>query len=262
MAYVDFEQPISRVPAGPNKTGEGEDKQPSNTKVCNVCGYAVAAVDLRKHIERHAKLYGCTYPKCHKHFSAKSDWKRHESSQHFQLEAFRCGQELLLGQACGEHFFRIEPFKQHLKTQHEIAQAEEQEAEAKSCRIEKIAKNSFGKTKCSVGRALRSYSLPFREGQEKHRGVGVCEGEQDKKGATEAHGLVYIRCGRPPPPPQSSRSPQLPPPPPPPPVDVDLLSSLPAEDSLQVAGQKRASTMAGLSDSQGQKRHRRDDATD
>jgi hypothetical protein len=33
------------------------------------------ACEWKKHIKaRHAKPYGCAYPKCHKRFGAKSDW--------------------------------------------------------------------------------------------------------------------------------------------------------------------------------------------
>ncbi|CBX95699.1 hypothetical protein LEMA_P028510.1 [Plenodomus lingam JN3] len=67
----------------------------SDAKVCPFlkCGFAVARnCDLRKHMKRHERPYGCTYPKCYKRFGAKSDYKRHENSQHPQLEAWRCSQ--------------------------------------------------------------------------------------------------------------------------------------------------------------------------
>jgi hypothetical protein len=116
----------------------------ANTKVCEICSYAVARVcDLKKHMKRHAKPYGCTYPKCHKRFGAKSDWKRHENSQHFQLEAFRCGKKTASGQVCGEHFFRIDPFKKHLESQHNMEVREEREAEAKRRRIGKNCQQQF-----------------------------------------------------------------------------------------------------------------------
>jgi hypothetical protein len=94
-------------------------------------------------MKRHAKPYGCTYPKCHKRFGAKSDWKRHENSQHFQLEAFRCGKETSSGQVCGEHFFRIDPFKKHLEALHNTEVREEREAEAKRRRIGKNCQQQF-----------------------------------------------------------------------------------------------------------------------
>ncbi|KAF2035962.1 hypothetical protein EK21DRAFT_43742, partial [Setomelanomma holmii] len=118
---------------------------PSDPKVCSICQYAVARpCDLKKHMKRHDKPYGCTYPKCHKRFGAKSDWKRHENSQHFQLEAFRCGRpSTKTGQPCGEHCFRINAFKLHLKDLHNLDNEEEQEQEAKRRRIGKNCQQQF-----------------------------------------------------------------------------------------------------------------------
>tara|TARA_R110002003_G_scaffold59_28_gene5408 strand:- start:10231 stop:11919 length:1689 start_codon:yes stop_codon:yes gene_type:complete len=117
----------------------------SNPKVCSICGYAVARVcDLKKHMKRHEKPYGCTYPKCHKRFGAKSDWKRHENSQHFQLEVFRCGRTSAdTGQVCGEHFFRVTAFKEHLETQHKLDSVDDLENEARRRRIGKNCQQRF-----------------------------------------------------------------------------------------------------------------------
>jgi hypothetical protein len=104
----------------PRKTSQGFDVDSIR---CSKCPYAVARpCDLRKHMKRHEKPYGCTYPKCHKRFGAKSDWKRHENSQHFQLEAFRCDHKdsTTAGAECGEHFLRMEHFKKHLNETHKI----------------------------------------------------------------------------------------------------------------------------------------------
>ncbi|KAH7076763.1 hypothetical protein BKA63DRAFT_289270 [Paraphoma chrysanthemicola] len=117
----------------------------ANSKKCHFCGYSVARVcDLRKHMRRHEKPYGCTYPKCTKRFGAKSDWKRHENSQHFQLEAFRCRlPSIVSDKICGEHFFRVSAFKEHLKTQHKMDNAENQETEARARRIGKNCQQQF-----------------------------------------------------------------------------------------------------------------------
>lgn len=116
----------------------------SNPKVCGLCGYAVArGCDLRKHMKRHEKPYGCTYPKCHKRFGAKSDWKRHENSQHFQLEAYRCAQRNARGEVCGEHFFRVGPFHKHLETNHNMSSVEHREQEARRHRIGKNCQQQF-----------------------------------------------------------------------------------------------------------------------
>jgi hypothetical protein len=120
----------------PRKTAPGF---PANPKVCDLCGYAVArACDLKKHMKRHEKPYGCTYPKCHKRFGAKSDWKRHENSQHFQLEAYRCRLASSASKVCGEHFLRMEHFKQHLETKHNMTDEVQRNEEAK---LRKIGKN-------------------------------------------------------------------------------------------------------------------------
>jgi hypothetical protein len=125
----------------PRKSSQGSS---TNIKVCHICGYAVArACDLKKHMKRHEKPYGCTYPKCHKRFGAKSDWKRHENSQHFQLEAYRCDQPSTLGKICGEHFLRVDHFKNHLEAQHKISDEQQQSDEAKRRKIGKNCQQQF-----------------------------------------------------------------------------------------------------------------------
>ncbi|KAH7086951.1 hypothetical protein FB567DRAFT_526611 [Paraphoma chrysanthemicola] len=117
----------------------------ANSQTCPFCGYSVGrACDLKKHMRRHEKPYGCTYPKCTKRFGAKSDWKRHENSQHFQLEAFRCRLlSTVSNKTCGEHFFRVSAFKEHLKTQHRIDDPDTQETEARARRIGKNCQQQF-----------------------------------------------------------------------------------------------------------------------
>jgi len=118
----------------------------SNAKVCPFvkCGFAVARdCDLRKHMKRHEKPYGCTYPKCHKRFGAKSDYKRHENSQHFQQEAWRCSQLSDAGTPCGAHFFRIVQFDAHLRNHHKGLSPEEMEVLLVSNRIGKNCQVRF-----------------------------------------------------------------------------------------------------------------------
>ncbi|KAF1911561.1 hypothetical protein BDU57DRAFT_506857 [Ampelomyces quisqualis] len=120
----------------------------TNTKVCHLCGYAVArACDLKKHMKRHDKPYGCTYPRCHKRFGAKSDWKRHENSQHFQLEAFRCNQPTWSTgkEPCGEHFLRVDAFAKHLETTHAMHC---ESSRAEECKRGRIGKNCQGQFWC------------------------------------------------------------------------------------------------------------------
>lgn len=123
------------------RAGQGNFIDP---KVCDMCGWAVArACDLKKHMKRHEKPYGCTYPKCHKRFGAKSDWKRHENSQHFQPEAFRCGQASQNGTKCGEHFLRSRDFEKHLQVQHGFSSPEHLIKETRRRRIGKNCQEQF-----------------------------------------------------------------------------------------------------------------------
>lgn len=74
----------------------------------------------RKHMKRHDKPYGCTYLGCGKSFGSKNDWKRHESSQHFQVEAWRCDKKLSDGGACSKVCYRRQSFEDHLKQEHQV----------------------------------------------------------------------------------------------------------------------------------------------
>ncbi|KXT07414.1 hypothetical protein AC578_418 [Pseudocercospora eumusae] len=63
-----------------------------NGHKCEVCGKVkTRECDLKKHMKRHTRPYGCTWPNCAKKFGSRNDWKRHESSQHFLEEMWKCG---------------------------------------------------------------------------------------------------------------------------------------------------------------------------
>ncbi|KAF2788827.1 hypothetical protein K505DRAFT_101907 [Melanomma pulvis-pyrius CBS 109.77] len=117
----------------------------TNKLTCEHCGITLArSCDMRKHMKRHTKPYGCTYPKCHKRFGAKSDWKRHENSQHFQLESFRCQCPSPSSQIhCGELFYRAEIFTAHLQSQHQITQEAQLTHEVKMRRIGRNGQGQF-----------------------------------------------------------------------------------------------------------------------
>ncbi|TLD08953.1 uncharacterized protein PgNI_07768 [Pyricularia grisea] len=86
--------------------------------------------ELRKHMRRHEKPYGCTFRYCTKRFGSKSDWKRHENSQHEHLDGWRC--DILVPfparvtteaavkttQPCGKQCHRRETFRTHLQRDH------------------------------------------------------------------------------------------------------------------------------------------------
>lgn len=107
------------------------------------CDFTGRNCDLNKHIKRHQRPYGCTYPKCHKRFGAKSDWKRHENSQHFQQEAFRCEYSNNHGKKCGEHYYRMAKFQEHLEEQHKITSADQIRKDLKRCKIGKNCQTQF-----------------------------------------------------------------------------------------------------------------------
>ncbi|KAK4033427.1 hypothetical protein C8A01DRAFT_40122 [Parachaetomium inaequale] len=79
--------------------------------------------ELKKHLKRHAKPYACTFAKCDKKFGSKNDWKRHENSQHFQLEIWRCAEKTADRPdqpECGKVCHRRESLKSHLEKDHGI----------------------------------------------------------------------------------------------------------------------------------------------
>lgn len=128
----------------------------SNGKVCPICQYTVAReCDLRKHMKRHNKPYGCTYPKCYRRFGAKSDWKRHENSQHYQHEAFRCAQRSASGALCGQHYVRQSQFEEHLTTQHKLPPSTPVQEEVARCKIGRNCQEQFWCGFCNVVLELR-----------------------------------------------------------------------------------------------------------
>lgn len=76
----------------------------------------------RKHKKRHTRPYGCTFASCTKAFGSKNDWKRHENTQHYQMEAWRCHEESPTSKIkqCARVFHRREQFQSHLKDHHMI----------------------------------------------------------------------------------------------------------------------------------------------
>lgn len=119
------------------RIGKGKSRSDQD-KSCPKCPYKVARnCDLRKHLKRHQKPYGCTYPSCHKRFGAKSDWKRHENSQHFQQEVFRC--------VCGQFEHRKVALEEHLRERHKIVSENEI---AQQVELLTIGKNYLGTFWC------------------------------------------------------------------------------------------------------------------
>ncbi|KAI1748048.1 hypothetical protein F4782DRAFT_534765 [Xylaria castorea] len=86
--------------------------------------------ELKKHEKRHEKPYGCTMPDCEKRFGSKNDWKRHENTQHFMLEMWRCDE-----QGCERVCYRREMFRSHLEKDHPITDQNILEAKLEKCRV-------------------------------------------------------------------------------------------------------------------------------
>ena len=72
---------------------------------------------------------------CSKTFGSKNDWKRHENSQHFHLETWRCDEEKDDGGACAKVCYRRQSFQDHLKKEHEVSDPEVLKTKIDACRI-------------------------------------------------------------------------------------------------------------------------------
>lgn len=86
-------------------------------------------------MKRHVKPYGCTFPQCAKRFGSKNDWKRHENSQHYQLESWKCNEESRdkIGEVCNRPYSRREQFKAHLIKDHGITDAAHVDQKLETC---------------------------------------------------------------------------------------------------------------------------------
>lgn len=96
----------------------------SNGRTCEHCNKILSrACDMNKHIKRHTRPFGCTFYKCHKSFGSKNDWKRHENSQHFQIEMFRChiSDSSKRHGVCAKIFYARSAFEEHLRDGHKIS---------------------------------------------------------------------------------------------------------------------------------------------
>jgi hypothetical protein len=87
-------------------------------------------------------LYGCTFLTCNKTFGTKNDWKRHENSEHFHQEAWRCDKETPEGGVCAKVCYRRQSFQDHLKTKHRMEDDTIKE-KAESCRMGRNCQTRF-----------------------------------------------------------------------------------------------------------------------
>ena len=112
-------------------------------------------------MKRHNKPYGCTFPNCGKTFGSKNDWKRHENSQHFLLQSWRCDitKESYPFTECGRLFYRRETFIHHLDRCHGVTE----EKEIKNfLRSDEIGRNGQSRFWCGFCRKIHAL---------KHRGM-------------------------------------------------------------------------------------------
>ena len=72
--------------------------------------------EMKKHVKRHTKPYGCIIDGCFKRFGSKNDWKRHEGIHPHQKECYRCdGLHRCQGTYCFKVFYRGEDsYREHL----------------------------------------------------------------------------------------------------------------------------------------------------
>ncbi|KAL8781312.1 MAG: hypothetical protein Q9213_006061 [Squamulea squamosa] len=122
---------------------------PKRKKItCNQCSVTTARqCDMKKHQKRHTRPYGCTFPGCSKKLGSKNDWKRHENTQHYQIETWRCheySKSSAIGQ-CANVFYRREQFQGHLRDKHEI---HDDKYIQEQCKRHRIGRNGQGKFWC------------------------------------------------------------------------------------------------------------------
>ncbi|EOD49004.1 putative c2h2 type zinc finger domain protein [Neofusicoccum parvum UCRNP2] len=101
-------------------------------------------VNSSKHRKRHTRPYGCTFSKCFKKFGSKNDWKRHEGSQHFQVETWRCEHQVSHeAPKCAEIFYESKVFEKHLRDSHRIADQTHIDTELRTRRIGRNGQSRF-----------------------------------------------------------------------------------------------------------------------
>jgi hypothetical protein len=145
--------------AGLYKKQKRQKKQKSSSRMCPHCKKILPrACDMNKHVKRHTRPFGCTFHKCNKVFGSKNDWKRHENSQHFQSEIFRCPvtEPLKKYGVCAKIFYHPATFEEHLKEFHKIADEQLLEDHKKNGRI---GRGNQGRFWCGFCKKI----LPLKE---------------------------------------------------------------------------------------------------
>lgn len=116
--------------------GSAASNKSEKQVICSICEkFKGRPCELKKHMKRHERPYGCTFLTCNKDFGSKNDWKRHENSQHFHLETWRCDSERPEGGACAKVCYRRQTFQDHLKKEHQISEPADVKKKVDGCRI-------------------------------------------------------------------------------------------------------------------------------
>jgi hypothetical protein len=93
-------------------------------------------------MKRHTRPYGCTFSKCQKSFGSKNDWKRHETSQHYQHETWRCD-EKINGVTCTKVYFSADIARAHLTKTHKVTDPEAVERKIEARRVNRNNQENF-----------------------------------------------------------------------------------------------------------------------
>ncbi|KAL8665321.1 MAG: hypothetical protein Q9202_002372 [Teloschistes flavicans] len=133
-------------PAPPTSSEDDVSRCKRRLITCDQCEVTTARrCDMKKHQKRHTRPYGCTFPGCYKKLGSKNDWKRHENTQHYQMETWRCqevDEKSHIGQ-CASIFYRREQFQGHLREKHQINDDKHVREQSKCCRIGRNGQKGF-----------------------------------------------------------------------------------------------------------------------
>ncbi|KKA18393.1 hypothetical protein T310_7656 [Rasamsonia emersonii CBS 393.64] len=110
-----------------NQAASDESDSKQEGYQCDVCHkWKRLKCELKKHKTRHERPFGCTFNMCYKTFGSKADWKRHENSQHFHLQSWRCSlpSKKYAGVECASLYYRQELFIRHLTDHHGVKEGD------------------------------------------------------------------------------------------------------------------------------------------
>lgn len=71
-------------------------------------------------MKRHTRPYACTFPSCPSRHGSRSDWKRHEETQHVIQESWLCTARSPDGSKCFTNLASERALRQHLDITHRV----------------------------------------------------------------------------------------------------------------------------------------------